>query len=159
MDDNQGAEILVVTLWDGSEEMDRQIAARQPGLSEALRLAAENSEAALYSCRAYGAWRRDVDPCLIRIFRGRVVEGDPDAFDTRAASLYLTHFQANTHCVSIAAAVRAGREVVLATLWTDWDAIVSSTGGDVGQVLPIRMPGWAVAGRAVHYEIVAAESR
>jgi hypothetical protein len=159
MDDHQNAEILVVTLWDGSDEMDREVAAGQARLSETLRLAAGKADTEIYTCRAYGAWPRDEEPSLIRIFRGQVVEGDPDAFDAHAASLYLANFAGNSHCVSVAAAVRSSRDVVLATLWTDWDAIVSSTGGDIGQVLPISLPGWAVAGSAVHYEIVAAESR
>ena len=83
---------------------------------------------------------------------------DRDRFDSRSAELYLANFEANPSCVAIAGGIR-GTDVMLATLWTDWDAIVTATGGDLSQVLPIQLPGWAVAGSAVHYEVLALQHR
>jgi hypothetical protein len=159
IDHPDGEEIVVVSLWNEAQEMDREVLVGRERLSESLRVAARAAHTEVYSCRAYGAWKRDQEPCVVRLFRGGVVEGDPDAFDSRAAQTYLANFECNPRCASIAAGVRDGGEVLLATLWTSWDAIVTATGGDLRRVLPIRLPGWAVVGTAVHYEIVAAESR
>ncbi len=111
----------------------------------------------VYEIRAYGAWKRDGKPRLIRILNGSVVEGDPRDFDDAAAKAYVGFFEANRRCVSIVAAIAKDEAVVLASLWTSWDAVVSATAGDLRQLLPIRMPGYAVAGSAVHYEVIATD--
>ncbi len=95
IDDPQGAEIVVVSLWPDRDDMDREVASGQIRLSDSLRRAAEGARTEIYTCRVYGAWQRQVEPCLVRIFRGKVVEGDPDAFDSSAAGRYLANFEGN----------------------------------------------------------------
>lgn len=158
-EDPRTTEITVVTLVDGPDGMGDDVAIVPGGFSTALAAAVQSLETEEYSCRAYGAWQRQIEPCLVRLFRGQVVEGDPEAFNSSAAALYLASFESNPRCCSIAAAVRSERDVVIATLWTDWDAIASATEDAVGQVRRIRLPGWGVAGSAVHYELLAAGCR
>ncbi len=158
LDYSEGEEIVVVSLRPDIAGAGLEDAAGQLRLGDDLGAAARTGATEAYRCRAHGAWDRTRRPSVVRLFRGTVVEGDPDRFDSRSAELYLANFEANPSCVSIAAGVR-GTDVMLATLWTDWDAIVTATDGDLSQVLPIRLPGWVVAGSAVHYEVLAAESR
>lgn len=157
LDYPEGEEIVVVSLRPDVGEPDPEVTAGHVRLGDDLG-AATRTATETYRCRAHGAWERTRRPAVVRLFRGSVVEGDPDRFDSRSAELYLANFEANASCVAIAAGVR-GKDVMLATLWTDWDAIVTATDGDLRQVLPIRLPGWAVAGGAVHYEVVAVQHR
>jgi hypothetical protein len=158
-DEPPAVEMVALWVWDDPAEMDRTMQLRRRSYSEELNRVLVGTRPRVYDCRVYGAWKRDKEPCLIRIFRGTVSEGDPAAFGGPVLANYLAMFEANPSCVSIVAGVREDRDVVLATLWTDWDAIVTATRGDIRQVLPLRLPGWAVEGSALHYEIVAAEFR
>jgi hypothetical protein len=155
MDDAAGPEIVSMTLWDTEAAMERAASDAQSLLSPQLRASAAAMQLEIYACRAYGAWKRSAEPMLLRVFRGSVVEGEQVVFDDAAAASYLRNFSDDVSCASAVAGVRNGTEVLLASLWTDWDAVVRATAGDVRQILPFRLPPWAVSGSAAHYEILA----
>ncbi len=155
MDDPAGAEIAFVTLWDSAAAMERDIPVAERELSSDFVAVTTGRASQLFSCRAFGRWERDAEPCLLRIFRGGLIEGEVAAFDPSAAAEYLANFERNPRCASIVAAVREGGVIVLVTLWTNWDAVVSATGGDMRQVLPVKLAGFEVAGSAIHYEAVS----
>ncbi len=107
----------------------------------------------IYACRAFGTWTRDRDAALLRIFRGGLTEGDPDELSDTTATAYVAMFERDYSCCAIAAGIRPGG-IVLITLWTNWESVVSATGGDLRQVLPVRMKAFAVTGSAVHYKLI-----
>lgn len=156
LSDARRAEIAIVSLWDDDAEMSREVGLGQQMLSEPMKRAIDGMSTEVYACAAYGAWKRDRDPCVLRIFRGGLIEGDPTEFDAATAAAYVALFESNPSCVAIAGGIRSGG-IALATLWTSWDSIVAATKGELREVLPVYLPGWAVTGTAVHYEIVTAE--
>lgn len=156
LDDDGAAEVATVSVWDSLSEMERGVGLGEERLTNELRVSVEDRTVELYGCRAFRVWRRDAVPCLLRIFRGALVEGDPDAFDEGAGAEYVGNFERNPSCVSIAAATGGDRRVALATLWTSWDAVAIATHGELSRVLSVRLPRFAVDGSAVHYELVAA---
>jgi hypothetical protein len=158
MDDPEGPEIAVVSSWASPEEMEAEVATGQGRFGSDLAAAMASMTAEVYSCRAWGSWPRDEQPLLLRILRGKLVEGDAASFDLEAMMRYLANFERNPRCSGILAGIDRAGTVALVTLWTNWDAIVTATGGDLRQVLPVRLPGWTLGGTAVHYEVVVAET-
>jgi hypothetical protein len=160
MDDPDGAEIAVVSCWDSEAEMAKQVSAGQGLFGPELAAAAGLAVVEVYHCRAWGNWPRPDQPVLLRIFRGSLAEGSRSAaeFDTAAMHQYVSNFERNPRCAAIVAGIDAAATVVLVTLWTSWDAIVTATGGDLRQVLPVTLPGWSIGGSAVHYELIVAET-
>lgn len=158
LDDPTGMEVVVVSLWDDGPEMEQEVGTGQTRMTRELRAAVETVATDVYTCRAYGAWRRDAPPCLVRIFRGRLTAGDPAHFDARRMAELLRLVEPNPRCASIAVGIDAAGAVVLASLWTTWDAVLGASGRDLRRVLPLRLPGFDIDGAAVHYELVAAES-
>lgn len=156
MDDPGGPEVIVVSTWRSAEEMEREVESGQHLFSPELRAAVATMTTRTFEVKAFGSWKRESKPVLIRIFTGTVVEGDPGAFDDAAAATYVSMFESNPRCAGIVAAIGDDGVVVLASLWTNWDAVVTATAGDLRQVLPLRLPGYEVAGNAVHYEVITA---
>ena len=157
LDDPNGAEVCVLSIWDDERDMETGIPEGQARFGPELLAAVQGMRTEVYGCRALGTWHREDAPVLMRLFRGRLTAGEPDEFGDVAAAIYLANFERNPRCVSIAAGLRAEGQVILATLWTSWDAVVSATGGDIRQMLPIQMPPYELVGSAVHYELVAAQ--
>ncbi len=161
MDDPVGPEIAVVSMWDSQAQMEEQIRAGQGRFGPELAAAMDSLKVEVLTCRAWGSWPRAEQPVLLRIFRG-ILGADsrgPEDFDLAAMSRYVSNFERIPRCTAIVAGIDAAGTVVLVTLWTSWDAIVTATGGDLRQVLPITLPGWSIEGSAVHYELILAETR
>ncbi len=157
IDDPDGAEVCVLSIWDDEHDMDAGVPTGQARFSPDLLAAIQGMRTEVYACRALGTWKREDAPQLMRLFRGELVAGDPNAFVDGTAARYLGNFERNSRCVSIAVGLSKDRQVILATLWTSWDAVVTATGGDLRQILPIQLPPYELVGNAVHYELVAAE--
>jgi hypothetical protein len=153
------AEIAVVSAWDDQAEMSRAVEARRQQVTERFRAYSDTVHVEVHPWRVYGAWNREMPPAVLRILRGRVVEGDARAFDDEARRQYRSVFEDSPECNAVAAGLDEDGIVVSASLWTSWDAIARATGGYLALVLPYTRPGWAVEGSAVHYELVIADSR
>jgi hypothetical protein len=108
-----------------------------------------------YACWALAAWPREPSPSILRIFRGTVAEADEDAFAEATAQAYLDIVGSNPSCAGVAVGRSDPTSVAIATLWTDWDAVLGATRGDPPRGRPFRMPGWRLEGTAVHYELVS----
>lgn len=159
LDDASGTEVAIVSVWESLDEMEQEKLGTHQLLSAELRIAVNGMVTEIYPCPAYGAWKREENPRLLRILRGHLVEGDPASLDAGTATRYLAGFEANPSCSAIAAGLLPTGHAVVATLWTSWDALLTETGGDFAPAQPVFMPGWSLSGTAAHYELVASNRR
>lgn len=158
LDEPGGPEIAVVSCWNSPGEMEAEATLGWEDSDPELAAAVGSITPEVYLCRAWGHWPRADQPLLLRVFRGSLVEGNAADFNAAAMAQYVANFERNPRCAAIVAGIDAAARIVLATLWTSWDAIVTATGGDLRQVLPVTLPGWSVGGSAVHYELIASQT-
>jgi heme-degrading monooxygenase HmoA len=94
------------------------------------------------------------EPQVLRIFRGAVRDGELNAYVDEARAGTIADIEAGHGPHALYLGVVPPTEFVTVSLWDDWDAIESATGGDVRRPVATRHADRLTRGTAQHYEVV-----
>lgn len=94
------------------------------------------------------------EPQVLRIFRGAVREGELNAYVDEARAGTIADIEAGHGPHALYLGVDPPTEFVTVSLWDDWDAIESATGGDIRRPVATRHADRLTRGTAQHYEVV-----
>ena len=92
---------------------------------------------------------------VLRLFRGHVRPGELEPYieESRAGTIADTEAGRGPNAIYLAR-VEADRFVTL-SLWRNWDAIETATGGDVHRPIVTKDPRRIIEMDVVHYEVIA----
>jgi len=91
---------------------------------------------------------------VLRLFRGRVREGELDAYVADARAGMLADAIVNDGLVSFALGPEPPDAFVTLSLWTDWAAIELATGGNTRQPVATRNSVRLTGFEVVHFEVL-----
>jgi hypothetical protein len=94
------------------------------------------------------------EPQVLRIFRGAVRDGELDAYIGEARAGTIADIEAGHGPHALYLAVDPPTTFLTVSLWDDWDAIESATGGDIRRPVATRHADRLTRGTAQHYEVV-----
>lgn len=94
------------------------------------------------------------EPQVLRIFRGVVRDGELSAYVDEARAGTIADIEAGHGPHALYLAVDPPTAFVTVSLWGDWHAIESATGGDIRRPLATRHADRLTRGTAQHYEVV-----
>ena len=95
------------------------------------------------------------DPArILRLFRGRVREGELDAYVADARSGMLADAMVNDGLVAFALGADPPEAFVTVSVWTGWAAIEEATGGNTRQPIATRNSIWLTGFEVVHFEVL-----
>lgn len=160
---NEGAgdERIVASVWESREAMTgdlgeaslvapfqlEQAGSIQDGRLEVLPVAVS------VRVTAAGA------PTILRVFRGRVQEGQLDSYVRQAHDGALADADASTGLVALYLGIERPDRFLTVSAWMHWDAIERATGGDVHHPIATRHSERLITATAEHYEILPSTAR
>jgi hypothetical protein len=94
------------------------------------------------------------EPQVLRIFRGVVRDGELNAYVDEARAGTIADIESGHGPHALYLAVDPPASFVTVSLWGDWQAIESATGGDIRRPIATRHADRLSRGTAQHYEVV-----
>lgn len=149
---------LLASVWAaGPAEADevRLLVDRLPRLAATLR----SAHLDVLPLEISASFERPEEARIIRLFRGRVLEGEMDAYLDEARAGMEADALVNEGLVGFHLASRRPAAFVAVSAWSSWPAIEEATGGDVRRPFMTRDSKRLAGFEVVHFELLAAWSR
>ncbi len=102
---------------------------------------------------------RPGQPVILRVYRGRVHDGELDNYVEEARRGALADAAANNGLVSLYLGVDRPARFITVSAWASWEAIEKATGGNVRDPVRTRNMTRIAEGSASHYEILPSTGR